>query len=89
MNLSSVTCIYVLPTVYAIMIFLQVNFSSVASSRKKQRNIYNIEVRPIKLSQPKGLGWDGLSKRKELKYEENTIICQVDVERDQIVVLVC
>lgn len=55
---------------------LLVNFSNVASLRKKHRNIYNTDTRPTKLRQPKKQEWDNLSKVENSKLKKDTITCQ-------------
>lgn len=49
-NFSMVIYIYVLSMVSVILIALQINVNSVALLYKKQRNIYNINIKSTKLS---------------------------------------
>ena len=58
------------------------NSNSVTSICKRQRNIYDTWARLIKLNQTKGLGWNNLTKVRELKYEKDTITHQASSKRD-------
>lgn len=76
-KISVQSLLYVLPKECAILIVLQGNFSTAASSRKGQYDIYNSGTSSTKFVEG-----------NQSKYEKDTIIRQASNRRDQVVVLV-
>ncbi len=78
-----------LPKKWAILIVLWENSSTTASSRKRQRNVYDSVIKLTKLIQKKlPTRWDALLEVGKSKYKKNTMTRQASNGRNRVVISV-